>query len=157
MNQYTLKALTALDEQIVTAEERLNAAMLSMGSGASADNNTWHDNPAFEQAKMDVEQARVELNRLRDLRRDAEVVESTNSDEIEVGSMAVIQFTNDTRSMKILIGGHYVVRNALDKDVMEISTTSPLGAALLRRKAGETVSYLAPNGNRMEVSILELV
>lgn len=155
---YTQRALRSLDDQIVKAEERLSEAMLGMGSGADADNNTWHDNPAFEQAKMDVDQARNELSRLRKLRKDAQVVEVTNSGVVEVGSTVVIKFADDDEPMRVSIGGHYVVRKPGEEtEAMEVSTSSPLGAALLNRKPGEMATYLSPSGSRMEVSILELV
>lgn len=155
---YTQKALSSLDEQIVTAEERLSEAMLGMGSGADADNNTWHDNPAFEQAKLDVDQARIQLNRLRELRKNAQVVELTDSGKVEVGSTVVIKFADDDEPMRVYIGGHYVVRKPSDESAaMEVSTSAPLGAALLHHTPGETVAYFSPNGTKMEVFILELV
>ena len=159
MNQhYTQKALNSLDGQIVIAEQRLSEALLSMGSGAEADSNTWHDNPAFEQAKLDVDQARKQLGNLRTLRKDAVVVEKTDSGIIEVGSTVLIRFGKD-EPMKVHIGGHFVVRDATksDEDATEVSTEAPLGAALLNHQVGDVVTYLSPNNSKMEVTIIELV
>jgi transcription elongation factor GreA len=155
---YTQKALDSLDEQIVNAEARLSEAMLSMGSGAGADNNTWHDNPAFDQAKADVDQARNLLNRLRSFRDGALLVETANSDVVDVGSTVVIKFTNGDEPKKVYIAGHHVFqKSSEDKGTIEVSTSAPLGAALLHHKVGDIVAYDAPNHKRIEVSILELV
>lgn len=157
MSEFTPAALAALDAQIVAAEEDLAAAQLSMGSSAEDGNNTWHDNPAFDQAKQDVDRAEAELRRLRGLRRDAVVVEATESGLVEVGSTVVIKFTNDDEPMTIFMAGPYATSSVqTEKDVMAMSTTAPLGAALLGHATNDVVSYVAPNGKTMEVTILEL-
>lgn len=158
MNQhYTQEALDSLDDQIVIAERRLSDALLSMGSGADADNNTWHDNPAFEQAKLDVDQARKQLTDLKNLRENAVVVEKTNSGVIEVGSTALIQL-GEAEPIRVHIGGHFVVRNAKGTDdVLVVSTSAPLGAALLNHKAGDIVTYFSPNNREMVATVIELV
>ena len=156
MHHYTQDALNRLDERIANAEERLNEALLSMGSGAEADNNTWHDNPAFEQAKNDVDQASGNLARLRELRRAAVVVESTNSTTVEVGSTVTIVYS-DGDQLTVTIGGRFEARGAEESgDTMEISTSSPIGSAILNRRLGDEVQYSAPNGKRYSATITEV-
>ena len=53
--------------------------------------------------------------------------------------------------MKFLLGSREISSGDLDV----YSENSPLGAAVLGVKIGETVSYTAPNGRVIEVSILE--
>ncbi len=157
MHHYTQEALDRLDDRIVEAEKKLGEALLSMGSGAEADNNTWHDNPAFEQAKTDVDQATGQLAKLRELRRNAIVVERTNSANVEVGS--TVTFVDaDGDELTVAIGGHFVARTEhRSEDVMEISTSSPIGAALLHRQEGDEVQYVTPSGKQHSVTILEVM
>lgn len=156
MHHYTQDALNRLDGRIVEAEKRLDEALLSMGSGAEADNNTWHDNPAFEQAKTDVDQATGHLAKLRELRLTAVVVEPTDSATVEVGSTVTIKYS-DGDQLTVAIGGHFVARGAeASDDVMEISTSSPIGSALLHRHQGDEVQYSAPNGKLYSATITEV-
>lgn len=156
MHHYTQDALDRLDTRILEAEEKLKEALLSMGSGAEADNNTWHDNPAFEQAKTDVDQATGHLSKLRELRRNATVVERTDTKGVEVGSTVTFE-NSDGEQLIVAIGGHFVARSAhKDQEVMEISTSSPIGAALLYQHPGDEVKYTTPNGKQHSVTILEV-
>jgi transcription elongation factor GreA len=41
-------------------------------------------------------------------------------------------------------------------DIEVYSESSPLGAALVGKKSGETVSYVAPNGSQITVEIGEV-
>jgi transcription elongation factor GreA len=54
--------------------------------------------------------------------------------------------------MKFLLGSREIA--ATDLDVY--SEKSPLGAALLGAKVGQTVKYQAPNGKEIEVAVLEV-
>lgn len=51
-----------------------------------------------------------------------------------------------------LLGAREMMTGA---DIQVISPQSPLGSALIGAKAGDTVEYTAPNGNTIEVEILE--
>jgi transcription elongation factor GreA len=46
-------------------------------------------------------------------------------------------------------------REISTSDVDVYSEKSPLGAAVLGAKVGQTVNYTAPNGKQVEVGILE--
>ena len=46
-------------------------------------------------------------------------------------------------------------REIASGDVDVYSEKSPLGAAVLGAKVGETVSYTAPNGREISVAVLE--
>lgn len=161
MNQhYTPKALAALDREIKRAEDAYSKAMLSMGESAEADNNTWHDNPAFEQAKMEVDQARINLGRLRQLRKNAVVTDAETGsvdNEVRVGSEVMIHIRGDESPTAVRIAGHYVAGRSEEGTVFELATTSPLGAALLGAKVGETVSYVLPSGKDAQAAVINIV
>lgn len=54
--------------------------------------------------------------------------------------------------MTFLLGSREV---AGDTDLEVYSEKSPLGAAIVNHKVGETTSYTAPNGREIKVRILE--
>lgn len=65
------------------------------------------------------------------------------------GMIVTIDMAGD--EMKFLLGSREIA--ATDMDVY--SEKSPLGAALLGAKVGDTVTYKAPNGKEIKVAILE--
>ena len=156
MNQhYTSKTYARLEEQIEEAQAAYDAAMLSMGSDAADGNNTWHDNPAFEEAKNRVDQTRNEVARLKRLRDDAVVVETVHSGSVEVGSTVTIQIGDDT-PFKVFVGGHYVPRGGSTDEVTEVSTSSPIGAAILGHIPGDIIDYSTPSGGRKQVTVIDV-
>ena len=68
-----------------------------------------------------------------------------------VGAGMVITVEISGETMKFLLGSREIASGDLDV----YSENSPLGAAVLGRKIGETVSYIAPNKREITVSILE--
>lgn len=156
MQLYTPKSLEALDRAIVEAEAAHTAALLSMGSAADADNNTWHDNAAFDYAKQEVERTRIKLRELKSLREDAVLKEGASSDLIEVGSSAIIQLADD-ELMRVHIAGHQVMGRDGESGIFDLSTTSPLGAALLGLRVDESAEYSTPSGRKMQVRVVEIL
>ena len=65
-----------------------------------------------------------------------------------------IRFAGDTDTETFLLGSRELLTmdSAVDLDVY--SPTSPLGAALLDKKVGDTVSYEAPNGSTITVEVV---
>lgn len=65
------------------------------------------------------------------------------------------------KEIKFLLGSREIALGDIAKDNQEkeeidvYSEKSPLGAAVLGKKIGETVKYKAPNGKEIQVAILE--
>jgi transcription elongation factor GreA len=75
----------------------------------------------------------------------AVIVEAGGSDAggaVATGSIVEIRYGGDEESERFLVGSIEERRD----DVSVISPGSPLGQALLGRKAGDKVEYQAPNG-----------
>lgn len=156
MAEYTREALARLDKTIALYEGRLREAQLSMGAGADDGNNTWHDNPAFEEAQSNVRTWTTELRLMRQQRHDAVIIEPNgNTDEVSVGSFITVLYEGDDEPTELhLIGDHVVGRTG--GEVLEISTKSPIGAAILGRKAGENVSFVTPRGGTQNITIVNI-
>jgi len=70
-------------------------------------------------------------------------------DEVAAGSIVGIRYEDDERVERFLVGSIEERRD----DVAVISVGSPLGQALLGHRAGDRISYEAPNG-RLEVELV---
>lgn len=156
-NHYTPEALAALDADIEVAQERHIKAMYAMGSDESS-HESWHDNPAFEQAKQDEDMARTHLSKLRALRRDAVVIERDGASTlVEVGSTIRVLVDGEDEPMIIYMAGHFVGAHEGDDGKFMMSTTSPMGKALIGKPEGEHVTYTSGTGRVVGATILELV
>lgn len=68
---------------------------------------------------------------------------------VGAGMIVTVDIAGD--EMKFLLGSREISSGELDV----YSENSPLGAAVLGKKIGETVTYKAPNGREITVAILE--
>lgn len=159
MEHYTQNALDKLDRKIEEAEESLREALLLMGSGAEDGNNTWHDNPAFDQAKMEVDQATNELKRLRTIRSNAVLVQDdgeTDKSIMSVGMTAIVRI-NDGDPITVHLAGYHVAKRDSTSEIFDLATSSPLGSALVGLSEGESNEYLLPNGKSARATIVSFV
>jgi transcription elongation factor GreA len=89
----------------------------------------------------DYHAAKEEQGRM-DGRMNAEVVDEIDTSNVSSGSVVEIRYEGDDDTEKYLVGSIEERRDGLDV----VSPSSPLGAALLGHKVGESVSYQAPGG-----------
>jgi transcription elongation factor GreA len=68
---------------------------------------------------------------------------------VGLGMLVTVDIAGD--EMKFLLGS----REIASGDVDVYSEKSPLGAAVLGAKVGETVTYIAPNKREISVAVLE--
>ncbi|WP_062288221.1 transcription elongation factor GreA [Demequina phytophila] len=98
-----------------------------------------------EQAKMEAR-----IQELRHKLETAQVGEATFDGTIASGTVVTAEVMG--RAMKFLVGSREIA-DGTDLDVF--SEQSPLGAALIGRKAGDETSYVAPNGNEISVKVVD--
>lgn len=152
---YTPEALAALDAEIAQAQRRHEEALLTMGDDTS--HETWHDNPAFDIAKQNVDMTKANLDRLKNLRKEAVVIHSEARHVVEVGSTVRIRLDGDDETTTFHLAGHFVASRSSDSEVSMLSTASPLGAALIGHSEGDHITYLTPRGRTIGATIVELV
>lgn len=96
-----------------------------------------------EQGKMDMR-----MRQLLAIIESAEIVEHIDLSVVSEGSVVEIRYEGDDAPEKYLLGSIEERRDGLDV----MSAQSPLGAALVGHKVGDTVEYQAPGGKlRVEV------
>jgi transcription elongation factor GreA len=123
-----------------TRAEIVQAIAVARGHGDLSENFEYHaakNEQGLLERRITILRARLET---------AVVVESVESDAVVVGSHVVIEDeTGDTMTLEISsVGGEGTV-----------SPTSPLGAALLGRRAGDEVDVQAPKGG-WKATIVEI-
>jgi transcription elongation factor GreA len=141
----TQSALDALKAELKRRSEVLRPEIIERIAVARADGDL-SENGAYQAARD--EQAKNE-GMIEDLGYKIEHAQVTAADKSgKIGPLSVVkvnllpkEFLLATREMKA----------STDLDVY--SPESPMGTALLGHKAGEEVSYLAPNGNSITITV----
>ncbi|HML50155.1 MAG TPA: transcription elongation factor GreA [Propionicimonas sp.] len=78
-------------------------------------------------------------------------------DEATPGSTVTIYYDDDPDDTDtFMIGSREMIAADASIDLEVFSPQSPLGEAVLGHKVGETVSYTAPTGSTIEVTIVEV-
>ena len=108
------------------------------------------ENGGYHAAKDQQGQMEARIRDLEELLKHAVVGEAPEaSGVVEIGTVITAEIWGDEE--RFLLGSREMADGS-DLDVY--STESPLGAAILGLKVGDTSSYAAPNGNQIEVKIL---
>jgi transcription elongation factor GreA len=113
------------------------------------------ENGGYHAAKEEQGKQEARIRQLQYLLQRAEVGETPPDDGVVGPGMIVeVRFAGDPETEKFLLGSRELL--ALDESVeIEVySPQSPLGAAINGKKAGETASYVTPNGRAVEVEIV---
>lgn len=157
MQLYTPEALATLDQQIESAQKRVCAANRLMGQALGCESNPWEDRSSYEKAEEEVGLAKAQLHHLHTLRAEAKTAKRSNTTAVEVGSKVTIKYDDGT-ILTVVIDGYYVGRNTTGHgDAVQVSTDSPIGAALIGRTFGDPVEYSTPKGVVCHARITALV
>lgn len=118
---------------------------------AAREEGDLRENGGYHAAKEEQGKQEARIRQLEDLLRNATVGEAPPDDGVVEPGM-VVSATVAGREMKFLLGS----REIADGTGLEVySEKSPLGAAILGKKAGDSVSYDAPNGKAVQVTIAQ--
>ncbi|HSU71899.1 MAG TPA: transcription elongation factor GreA [Micrococcaceae bacterium] len=108
------------------------------------------ENGGYHAAKDEQGKIEARIRQLTELLRDAHVGEAPADDGIvEPGMLVVAKIAGDETTF--LLGSREV---AGDTELDVFSEKSPLGAAIHGHKAGDELSYTAPNGKEIKVEII---
>ena len=151
--QVTKEGLKKLEERLaeLTGVRRAEVAeKLNIARGyGDLSENAEYDAAKDEQALLEAEIAELDA-----LIRNVEVVENlhTSTDEVGVGSKVLVHYVEDDMDDTLVVVG------ALESDPMNnrISVECPVGAALLKAKAGETVLIDPPSGEAYHILIKKI-
>ncbi|CAL8979075.1 Transcription elongation factor GreA [Propionicimonas sp. T2.31MG-18] len=116
------------------------------------------ENGGYHAAREEQGHQEARIRQLTAMLENAQVGETpAASDEVTPGASVTIYYDDDPDDTDtFLLGSRELVGLDDSVDVEVFSPQSPLGAAILGRRVGDTVSYTAPTGKPIEVTILEV-
>ena len=146
----TQEAADRLAAELAELEGPLRAEIIKKIETARAEGDL-KENGGYHAARE--EQGKIE-GRIRQLKHMLEHAHigtppARDSGVVGLGMLVTVDIAGD--EIKFLLGS----REISTSDVDVYSEKSPLGAAVLGAKVGQTVSYTAPNGKQVKVGILE--
>ena len=115
------------------------------------------ENGGYHAAREEQGQMEGRIRQLEQLLREAKVGEPEGDpDEAAPGKTVTVAFDGDEDDTDTFLLGSREVLGTDDSVTNAVSPQSPLGAAVVGRKVGEDVSYLAPTGKTIHVTILRV-
>lgn len=109
------------------------------------------ENTEYTEAKRDLGHLQSRLRYLGKQLKYAEIIETKDDGKVDLGKRAILKFEDDDESEEYKIVGRMEANLAENK----VSFDSPLGQAIMKKSAGETVTVAAPAGE-YKVTILEV-
>jgi transcription elongation factor GreA len=109
------------------------------------------ENGGYHAAKDEQGKTEARIRQLKHMLENAHIGNppAGESGVVGLGMLITVDIAGD--EIKFLLGS----REIASGDVDVYSEKSPLGAAVLGAKIGDTVSYTAPNGREIKVAVLE--
>jgi transcription elongation factor GreA len=109
------------------------------------------ENGGYHAAKEEQGKQEARIRQLRQLLENAQVGDApvSNDGNVAPGMVVTVELAGDEETF--LLGSREI---AGDTDLDVYSEKSPLGAAILGHKIGDSVSYTAPNGRQIPVVIV---
>src|ERR1700759_1021398 len=107
------------------------------------------ENGDYHAAKEEQGKMEARIGHLAALLENAEIIEDVRTDEVQAGCIVTIAYEGDDDEERYLIGMIEEQRDGLDV----ISPTSPLGVALMGHSVGDSVSFEAPTGATLGVTV----
>jgi len=120
---------------------------------AARDEGDLKENGGYHAAKDEQGKIEARIRTLIELLRTATVSEAPAAQGVvEPGTVVTATMLGDEE--RFLLGSREIVGD--DSDIDVYSEQSPLGQAILGRTIGDTVSYEAPNGKKVDVTIVDV-
>ena len=114
------------------------------------------ENGGYHAAREEQGKTEARIRQLEDMLRRAEVGETPADDGVvEPGMKVTYKFAGDAddEAETFLLGAREM--EDATSGLKVYSPQSPLGSAIIGHQKGETVSYEAPNGKKLEVEIVD--
>ncbi len=109
------------------------------------------ENSEYDDAKNEQGQMEARIAEITRILGDATVVAAPKrSTKVGIGSVVTVKMGDQERVFSIVGAAESDVRDG------KISNESPVGAALLGKKKGDTVSALGPSGKEIEMTIVDI-
>jgi transcription elongation factor GreA len=123
---------------------------------SARDEGDLKENGAYHAAKDEQGKMEARIRQLEEMLDPANVTIDSSADDntVSPGKVVTYRYAGDDDEV-FLLGAREIADDVTDIDVY--SPESPLGAALLGAKAGETVDFEQPNGKVAKIEIVSAV
>ncbi|WP_342373010.1 transcription elongation factor GreA [Propioniciclava soli] len=114
------------------------------------------ENGGYHAAREEQGQQEARIRQLEAMLRDAKVGEpSEKAKKVAPGMTVTIYYDGDKEDTDTFLLGSRELMGVTETEHEVFSPQSPLGAAVVGAKKGETVSYTAPTGATIEVTVVD--
>lgn len=121
---------------------------------AAREEGDLRENGGYHAAKDEQGKNEARIRQLRQLLETAQIgAPDSAADEVAQGSIVTIDFVGRPRTITFLLGSR---EEAAHAEVEVISPASPMGAAVLGKRVGDTASYQTPTGRELQVKITKV-
>lgn len=145
----TQEAYDKLKEELAHREGEYREEITERIAAARAEGDL-SENGGYQAAREEQGKNEGRINELIVKLRNAKILEAPKAGTVGNGSLVVLELAG--REMTYVLGSRDIAV-ATDYDV--ISPESPIGAAIMGAHVGDTVSYAAPNGREISVTVKE--
>ena len=143
----TQEAYDKMKEELAYREGELREEIKEKIAAARAEGDL-SENGGYQAAREAQSKNEGRIQELTVKLRDSEILKAPKAGKVGPGSVVTLDITG--REMVYVLGSHDLAV-ATDYDI--ISPESPIGAAVNGRKKGDTVTYSAPNGREITVTV----
>ena len=146
----TQEAADRLKAELDNAEGPRRADIVKKIEAARAEGDL-KENGGYHAAREEQGKNEARIRQLKHMLENAHIgtPPASESGVVAQGMLVTVDIAGD--EIKFLLGSREIATD----DVDVYSEKSPLGAAVLGAKVGESVTYTAPNGKTIKVAILE--
>ena len=122
---------------------------------AARDEGDLKENGGYHAAKDEQGTNEGRIRQLEELLSQATTAPAADDQEVSAGKVVTYRYDGDDGEESFLLGAREIAEDHTEIEVY--SPESPLGAALLGHKAGETVDFEQPNGRTAKIAIVSAV
>jgi transcription elongation factor GreA len=110
------------------------------------------ENADYDAAKNEQGLNEARVRQIEQILSDAVIVEHAPTDVVAAGTLVEIKMPGDDEPTVYLVGSIEERHDTYDV----LSTSGPLGQALIGKAPGETASYTTPRGTELEVEVVSV-
>ena len=148
----TQEAYTRLQEELEHLRGDVRADITAK-IAAARDEGDLKENGGYHAAKDEQGKQEARIRQLEDMLRRAEVGETPPDDGVVEPGMVVTVDFGDGDEEKFLLGAR---ENLSEGDTLDVySPESAMGAAINGKSKGDKVTYTAPNGKELSVTVVD--
>jgi transcription elongation factor GreA len=143
------------------AHDRLQAELNELIAGRPAiaaeinarrEEGDLRENGGYHAAREEQGKQEMRIRQLQELLRTARVGEAPSADGVAPGTVVTIHFDDDTDDTETFLLGSREI--AATTELTVYSPESALGKAILGARSGQTVTYTAPSGADIKVTVV---